>query len=833
MAQTFFDKFGRPFRLADAVASSWATLTGKPSSSPTDIDSAVSLKHTQGTDQGLDTGGPNAVTAAQAKTAYTNNHTHSNQSILDNIQEALTTALKSAYDGAVSNSHASGSDNQVASGVPFTPDGDIAAMDVQSAIKEVRDDTDIKVATKAGLPQQIITVGKANAQYTTIQGAIDSISDASTSKRYTVLVYPGLYAEAVTMKSFVNVVGIDRYTCQISIASANCVTSANDCEISNFHIYQTAGFNTLRLVNTTNTFIVRNCYITATRTGVGSVTISTDSGFKDVKIYNSTIEAIVVSATSDSALPLMNIGNFEIIDSQIISTGGDAGSTGIFLRTGSGVMRNCKISVSDTNASSRSIYCDGTGTKTISDCTLTSGGTYSIYNAGIIQLQNVQETSGKLPNNDGGTLTILGVDTDNTLAANSDLKIATQKAVKGYVDAQVINASLQDKINVLVNTLFTLDINALPYQQLLNAVADAYEDESGIDTESSTNESYDSSNDLYVPIVSDTDTKFLCHFDGLNGATTATDETGNITPITFLGNAQLSTTSPKFGTASLSLDGNSDMVYLPDSDLWDFAGNDFTMEAWVNLQALPVGKSPIFSRYSGDTDKQFIWSLMGPANAAYFEFVYSANGSSITTANSSTFAFTLDTWNHVAVVRSTTHIYCYINGTRVLDHNIGATVLYDPAIALSIGSYNYPNSAFGYVWSNGKIDETRISHVARYTSASFTPSSIAFALQGNMTLISNTFTATTAPSNAYGFLLLEEIDSITLNTDLTLEITRDGGTTWTTVTLVSGSIYSASTRIIYFSANISAQPSGTSLKYRIKTLNNKNCKISGGAFSWA
>ncbi|MDD4352382.1 MAG: glycosyl hydrolase family 28-related protein [Candidatus Gracilibacteria bacterium] len=52
-------------------------------------DSAVSLKHTQGTDQGLDTGGDNAVTAAQAKTAYTNNHTHSNKSTLDNIQEAL------------------------------------------------------------------------------------------------------------------------------------------------------------------------------------------------------------------------------------------------------------------------------------------------------------------------------------------------------------------------------------------------------------------------------------------------------------------------------------------------------------------------------------------------------------------------------------------------------------------------------------------------------------------------------------------------------------------------------------------------------------------------
>jgi len=49
---------------------------------------------------------------------------------------------------AVDNSHAPGSDNQIASGVPFTPDGDIVATDVQAAIEEVRDDTDIKLGGK-------------------------------------------------------------------------------------------------------------------------------------------------------------------------------------------------------------------------------------------------------------------------------------------------------------------------------------------------------------------------------------------------------------------------------------------------------------------------------------------------------------------------------------------------------------------------------------------------------------------------------------------------------------------------------------------------------------
>ena len=42
------------------------------------------------------------ITEVHLETVYDNTHTHSNKSTLDNIQEALTTALKSGYDGAVS-----------------------------------------------------------------------------------------------------------------------------------------------------------------------------------------------------------------------------------------------------------------------------------------------------------------------------------------------------------------------------------------------------------------------------------------------------------------------------------------------------------------------------------------------------------------------------------------------------------------------------------------------------------------------------------------------------------------------------------------------------------
>lgn len=63
---------------------------------------SLSNIHTQNTDTKLDEGGTNEVTAAQAKTAYTNNHTHSNKSVLDATEESFTTALKGDYNDAVS-----------------------------------------------------------------------------------------------------------------------------------------------------------------------------------------------------------------------------------------------------------------------------------------------------------------------------------------------------------------------------------------------------------------------------------------------------------------------------------------------------------------------------------------------------------------------------------------------------------------------------------------------------------------------------------------------------------------------------------------------------------
>lgn len=66
----------------------------------TAYDDAVSKAHVQGTDQYLDEGGANEVSAAEVKQAVTDSHTHANKAILDAIDVAFTTVLKGQYDDA-------------------------------------------------------------------------------------------------------------------------------------------------------------------------------------------------------------------------------------------------------------------------------------------------------------------------------------------------------------------------------------------------------------------------------------------------------------------------------------------------------------------------------------------------------------------------------------------------------------------------------------------------------------------------------------------------------------------------------------------------------------
>lgn len=104
----------------------------------------------------------------------------------------------------------------------------------------------------------------------------------------------------------------------------------------------------------------------------------------------------------------------------------------------------------------------------------------------------------------------------------------------------------------------------------------------------------------------------------------------------------------------------------------------------------------------------------------------------------------------------------------------------------------------------------------------------------NMTLQSNAFTAQSTPATGRLCVLAKPNEAITINTDLVGYISRDDGTTFTPATLVPQITYSNGT-ILYEDAalDLSGQPAGTGMKWKITTGNYKDIDVSGIVMQWS
>ena len=121
--------------------------------------------------------------------------------------------------------------------------------------------------------------------------------------------------------------------------------------------------------------------------------------------------------------------------------------------------------------------------------------------------------------------------------------------------------------------------------------------------------------------------------------------------------------------------------------------------------------------------------------------------------------------------------------------------------------------------------------VIKYPDDEFLSSSAA-----NLTLVSNSTTAEATPTK--GDIVMTYTNgagSTTLGTDLTAEFSADDGNTWTSMTL--GSEGTTGSHNIATAHDVSlTSTSGTSMRYRIKTLNqsvSKTTRIQAVSLGWS
>ena len=111
----------------------------------------------------------------------------------------------------------------------------------------------------------------------------------------------------------------------------------------------------------------------------------------------------------------------------------------------------------------------------------------------------------------------------------------------------------------------------------------------------------------------------------------------------------------------------------------------------------------------------------------------------------------------------------------------------------------------------------------------------------NLTLISNAVTAEAVPTKADLVMTYSDGEgTATVGTDLTAEVSRDGGTTYTSFGLSATSDQGTTgghTILTAHDLDISGQPSGSSMLYRIKTLNqsagSKETRIQAVSLGWS
>ena len=119
-----------------------------------------------------------------------------------------------------------------------------------------------------------------------------------------------------------------------------------------------------------------------------------------------------------------------------------------------------------------------------------------------------------------------------------------------------------------------------------------------------------------------------------------------------------------------------------------------------------------------------------------------------------------------------------------------------------------------------------------YTTNAFTETNYL-----NCTLVSNAQTARAQPDTAR-ITVFEHpsTGTTTVNTDIKAYASRDNGTTYTQITLADDGEYESGKKLLSGSVDISGQPAGTSMRYKIETLNQSSSKITrlhGVSLQWA
>jgi hypothetical protein len=210
--------------------------------------------------------------------------------------------------------------------------------------------------------KNIITVAKANGNFTNPVTAVNSITDASADNPYLVVIGPGVYTitQTLVMKPYVDITGsgenVTKLTGAISTANLDAfsaiVSGANDSVLSSLTVENTGGNSySIGIYNSSGSAIIANVNVLA-KGGITSI------GILNYSALSPTMRDVTSTAEEGTS---SNIGVFNISSSPTMTgvtataTGGNYGY-GVSNEASSPTMVNVAVKASGAKTENNGIY---------------------------------------------------------------------------------------------------------------------------------------------------------------------------------------------------------------------------------------------------------------------------------------------------------------------------------------------------------------------------------------------------------------------------------------------------------------------------------------------
>jgi hypothetical protein len=316
--------------------------------------------------------------------------------------------------------------------------------------------------------QNVIIVAKSGGDFTSVQSALDSISDNGEANRYLVWVASGTYSEAVTMKQYVDIQGAGELVTKITAAgsaSANTgtVTGANNAELRFLTVENTGGDEHAIAIHN-NSASPRLTHVTAIASGASGPAPDEWEG-KNYGVYNDasspTMTDVTVTADASETFESTAYGVYNRNNSSptmrdvTVTAKGSGEGVGVYNDASSPTIVD--MIVTATGIFVEGVYNCNNSSPTMTNMAVTASGTdiSGVYNdSSSPTMTNVIVTASGLTGhgvyNNSSSVTM----TNTTIVADSDFSDGYgifNQADSGSYTVKVNNSQITGGANTIVN----------------------------------------------------------------------------------------------------------------------------------------------------------------------------------------------------------------------------------------------------------------------------------------------------------------------------------------------------------------------------------------------